>query len=62
MPRALFLMLLITEVHPFEDGNGRVARLMMNAELSAIDQFKCMIPTVHRDNYLNGLRGVSRNA
>ena len=33
--RAIFMMFLISEVHPFADGNGRVARIMMNAELVA---------------------------
>lgn len=32
--RALFVLLVMSEVHPFADGNGRAARLMMNAELS----------------------------
>ena len=33
--RAIFMMFLTAEVHPFVDGNGRVARIMMNAELVA---------------------------
>jgi hypothetical protein len=28
--RAVYVMFLISEVHPFDDGNGRVARVMMN--------------------------------
>ena len=59
--RALFIMFLVTEVHPFDDGNGRVARLMMNAELVRVDNFKIILPTVHRDNYLGGLRKGSRD-
>jgi hypothetical protein len=35
---------------------------MMNAEFVNSDQIKCIIPTVHRDNYLNGLRRGSRDA
>jgi len=35
--RAIFMMFLISEVHPFADGNGRAARIMMNAELIAQD-------------------------
>lgn len=31
--RSIFMMALVSEVHPFADGNGRVARIMMNAEL-----------------------------
>lgn len=61
MPRAIFMQFLITECHPFDDGNGRLARIMMNAELVAQEQFKLIVPTVHRDSYLNGLRQASRS-
>ena len=30
--RAAFIHFLVSEVHPFADGNGRVPRMMMNAE------------------------------
>ena len=33
--RGIFIMFLISQIHPFADGNGRAARIMMNAELSA---------------------------
>lgn len=29
-------MFVISEVHPFKDGNGRTARLAMNCVLSAV--------------------------
>lgn len=61
MPRALFMMSLITEVHPFDDGNGRIARIVENSELVAAEQFKCIVPTAHRESYLNGLRRSSRD-
>ena len=60
--RAAFTMFLVAEVHPFDDGNGRIARLMMNAELVAADQTRIIIPTVYRDNYLMALRGLTHNA
>ncbi len=59
--RAIFMMFLVSEVHPFDDGNGRVARVMMNAELVAKDEQRIVIPTVYRENYLAGLRALSRN-
>lgn len=59
--RACFLMFLVTEVHPFADGNGRIARVMMNAELTAADQVRIIIPTVYRLNYLAALKGATHN-
>jgi hypothetical protein len=47
-------------VHPFDDGNGRVARVMMNAELASGGQSRIIIPTVFRDDYLGGLRQLTR--
>lgn len=60
--RAIFMHFLVSECHPFDDGNGRISRIMMNAELVSADQFKIIVPTVHRDSYLNGLRNSSREA
>lgn len=57
--RALYVMLVVTEVHPFTDGNGRAARLMMNAELSAVEQCRIVIPTVLRNEYISALRRVT---
>jgi len=60
LSRAIFVQFLISECHPFDDGNGRLSRIMMNAELHAVDQYKIIVPTVHRESYLNGLRLASR--
>lgn len=62
LARAIFMMFLITEVHPFDDGNGRVARLMMNAELVAAGEARIIIPTVYRNNYVSALKALSQNA
>lgn len=59
--RAIFMQFIITECHPFDDGNGRLARIMMNAELVCTEQHKIIVPTVHRDSYLNGLRQATRS-
>ena len=59
--KAAYMMFMISEVHPFLDGNGRLARIMMNAELVAQNQSKIIIPTVYREDYLGGLRRLSRN-
>lgn len=62
LARATFAMFLVSEVHPFVDGNGRVARLLMNAELSAVGSCRIMIPLSYRDEYVNALRALSRRA
>ena len=58
--RAVFAMFLVTEVHPFADGNGRVARIMMNTELVAGGEHRILVPTVFRANYVAALRALSR--
>lgn len=57
---AIFMQFMISECHPFDDGNGRLSRIMMNAELHANNQHKIIVPTVHRDSYINGLRLATR--
>jgi Fic/DOC family len=59
--RAIFMMFLVAEVHPFDDGNGRVARVMMNAELVATSQAPVLIPTVLRNDYVNALRAMTNH-
>lgn len=61
LARAIYMMFLISEVHPFADGNGRVARVMMNAELVAGGEERIIIPTIFRSNYLSGLKALSLN-
>lgn len=60
LPRAAFALFLVSEVHPYDDGNGRVARAAMCAELSAVDQGRIVVPIVFRNEYLAGLRNLSR--
>jgi fido (protein-threonine AMPylation protein) len=59
LPRAAYLMFVISEVHPYPDGNGRVARAVMNAALAAAGQVRVIIPTVYRDDYLTALKALS---
>jgi fido (protein-threonine AMPylation protein) len=47
-------------VHPFEDGNGRVARAAVNAELIAGRERRLFIPVSYREDYLLALRALSR--
>lgn len=58
--RATFMMFLVSEVHPFADGNGRTARIMMNADLISAGQQRIIIPIVYRNNYLAALKTLSQ--
>lgn len=60
--RAVYMKFLVTEIHPFADGNGRTARIMMNAELVAGGEVRVIIPTVYRGNYLSAVKGATHNA
>ena len=59
LSRAIFMMFLVTEVHPFADGNGRIARIMLNAELERAGEVRIIIPTVYRLNYLAALKAAT---
>lgn len=58
--RAMYIMFMISEIHPFLDGNGRIARVMMNAELVSANQSKIIIPNVFREDYLLTIRRLTR--
>jgi len=58
--RALFVHFLLVDVHPFNDGNGRISRIMMTKELSAAGLSRIIIPTVFRNDYFDALRALSR--
>ena len=59
--RAVFMMFLISEIHPFLDGNGRTARIFMNMELVAAQEQRIIIPTIYRNDYIGALKGMSHN-
>lgn len=58
--KAAYMMFVLSEVHPFLDGNGRIARVMMNAEFVKAENSKIIIPTVFREDYLGALRKLTR--
>ena len=60
--RALYVLFLIAEVHPFNDGNGRISRLGMNAELEAAGQARLILPTSLRSDYLTVLETLTVNS
>src|ERR1035437_4318834 len=57
--KAVYIMFLIAETHPFNDGNGRIARIFMNAELTKDDQSKILIITSFRDDYILALKKLT---
>jgi hypothetical protein len=59
--RAVFIHFVITQVYPFDDGNGRLARLFLSAELVSAGESKIIFPNVKRDDYINGLRLAYRD-
>ncbi len=58
--KAAYMMFLVSEVHPFLDGNGRIARVMMNAELSSQNLSKIIIPTVYREDYMGAIKKLTK--
>jgi Fic family protein len=40
------MMFLVSEAHPFVDGNGRLARIMMNAEFVVAGERRVVFLTV----------------
>jgi Fic/DOC family len=58
--RAIFALFSLAEIHPFADGNGRVARALASAEFSAAGECRVLIPLAFRPDYLGALRALSR--
>lgn len=59
MAKAIFLMFMISEVHPFTDGNGRISRIMGNAELFKSGLSRIIVPTVFREDYILSLKKLT---
>lgn len=59
LARAIYMHYLIAEIHPFLDGNGRVARLTGNAELTATGEARVLITGRDHQRYLRALRALS---
>jgi hypothetical protein len=59
--RAIMTMFVVSEVHPFQDGNGRTARLAMNSVLSEAGICRIIVPTVYREDYLLPLKRLTND-
>jgi hypothetical protein len=60
LARAIFIAFLVSDVHPFDDGNGRISRIMLSSELVSANQSTIIIPTVFREDYVLALRALTR--
>jgi Fic family protein len=60
LARAVYYAFLVSEVHPFDDGNGRLSRLVMNAELSRTGLSRIIIPTLYHPQYVDCARALTR--
>ena len=52
----VFMTFPVSGVHPLTGGNGRTARIMMNAELAAEGEERIIVPTVFRGRF--GIEGA----
>ena len=59
LPRAIYYAFLTSEVHPFSDGNGRISRIVMNAELSRSGEARIIIPTLLHEEYVDCQRQLT---
>jgi Fic family protein len=57
--RAVLAHWLFGYIHPFPDGNGRVARFLMNAMLASGGYPWTVIRTEERDEYMSALEAAS---
>lgn len=60
LARAIYYAFLVSEAHPFDDGNGRLSRLTMNAELSRLGLCRIIIPTLFHPQYVDCQRALTR--
>lgn len=58
---AAMVHLIFVNIHPFIDGNGRVARLLMNLALIQSGYNITIIPPVVRADYIRSLQDSNRN-
>ncbi len=61
LARAIYYAFLVSEVHPFDDGNGRLSRLVMNAELTRVGLHRIIVPTLYHPQYVDCSRLLTRN-
>lgn len=58
---AIWLHWNIAKIHPFLDGNGRIARLLLNSELIKNKMFPVIIPIIRRSEYIVSFSNFSNH-
>jgi Fic family protein len=58
---AVLLHKLLVNIHPFEDGNGRITRLAMNTALMQNGYLPILVPPVLRSEYIASLEEAHTN-
>ena len=58
--RAAWLHHRFTQIHPFQDGNGRVARMLATLVLLKAEGFPLLVTNAQRDVYISALRAADK--
>lgn len=61
MERGMFLKFLVSEIHPFLDGNGRLSRSVLNAVLISNGLERVVVPSVFTVDYLTAMSALSNS-
>jgi hypothetical protein len=61
MAKGIYAHFLVSEVHPFNDGNGRVSRLFLNAPLSLNGWSRIIVPVSMKYDYTQAMKALSNN-
>lgn len=54
--KGILLHWYFVKIHPFLDGNGRIARFLLNYELLRTEMFPVIIPIVRRSEYIASIK------
>lgn len=60
--RAALFHYRFVSIHPFDDGNGRMSRLLMNLLLMQAGYYPCIIQNAHRRKYIQTLEQLDSGA